>query len=90
MPIMMLVMNSTSVAVLWFGGKMVVAGGMTVGELTAFITYITQILMSLMMVTMLFVTSSRAIASGKRIKEVLCEKIDISDENAYLCKDNQK
>lgn len=84
MPTIMLIMNFTSIAVLWFGGNMVVAGGMSVGELTAFITYITQILMSLMMVTMLFVTSSRALASAKRIKEVLLEKSDISDEDAKM------
>lgn len=82
MPVMMLVMNLTSIAVLWFGGNMVVAGGMSIGDLTAFITYITQILMSLMMLTMLFITSSRAFASGRRIKEVLCEKEDIDDEFA--------
>lgn len=82
MPIMMLVMNLTSVAVLWFGGNMVVVGDMSIGDLTAFITYITQILMSLMMLTMLFITSSRAFASGRRIKEVLCEKEDIDDTDA--------
>ncbi len=82
MPAMMLIMNFTSIAVLWFGGNMVVFKTMSVGDLTAFITYITQILMSLMMVTVLFVSSSRALASAKRIKEVLLEKIDISDEDA--------
>ncbi len=79
MPVMMLVMNFTSIAVLWFGGNMVVANTMSIGDLTAFITYITQILMSLMMLTMLFITSSRAFASGRRIKEVLEEKEDIDD-----------
>lgn len=82
MPVMMLIMNFTSIAVLWFGGNMVMAGDMSIGDLTAFITYITQILMSLMMVSMLFMNTSRAIASGKRIKEVLTEEIDISDEEA--------
>ncbi len=82
MPVMMLIMNFTSVAVLWFGGNMVVAGYMSIGDLTAFITYITQILMSLMMVSMLFMNTSRALASAKRIKEVLLEEIDIADENA--------
>lgn len=79
MPVMMLIMNLTSVAVVWFGGNMVIAGGMTVGELTAFITYINQILMSLMMVTMLFTSSARAIASARRVKEVLSEENDIKD-----------
>lgn len=75
-------MNATTIAVYWFGGNMVISGSMSPGDLTAFITYITQILMSLMMVTMLFMMLSRALASTKRIAEVLDEKIDISDENA--------
>lgn len=81
-PIMTILMNLTSVAILWFGGNMVINTTMTAGELSAFITYVTQILSSLMMVTMLFINFSRALASGKRIIEVLDEKIDISDENA--------
>ncbi|MDP4134011.1 MAG: ABC transporter ATP-binding protein [Bacillota bacterium] len=87
MPLMMLLMNLTTLAVLWFGGNQVVSYvntgiGMEVGDLTAFITYIMQILMSLMMVTMLFMISSRALASGKRICEVLDEKISLTDEDA--------
>ncbi len=82
MPMMMLFMNLTSVAVLWFGGSMVAEGSMPVGDLSAFITYITQILMSLMMVSVMFMTSSRALASGKRVKEVLDEPIDLTDTNA--------
>ena len=54
MPIMMLAMNITTLLVVWFGGNFVVGGSMGVGDLTAFTTYITQILMSLMMVSMLF------------------------------------
>ena len=53
MPLMMLFMNLTTIAVLWFGGNQVIAGGMPVGDLTAFVTYITQILISLMMVVMI-------------------------------------
>ncbi len=87
MPVMMLIMNLASLAVIWFGGNMVISGGMDVADLTAFITYITQILMSLMMMTGLFMNSSRALASSKRIVEVLDEKIDISDFNA---KDKEK
>ncbi len=81
-PLMMLVMNMTSLAVVYFGGKRVIGGVMEYPDLSAFITYITQILMSLLMVTMMFITSSRAIASAKRIKEVLNEKIDIEDHHA--------
>ena len=82
MPLMMLLMNLTSLAVVWFGGKMVIGGRMQVGDLTAFITYITQILMSLMMLTMIFMNSSRALASARRISEVLDEKIDLNDNQA--------
>ena len=82
MPLMMLMMNLTSLAVVWFGGKMVIGGRMQVGDLTAFITYITQILMSLMMLTMIFMNSSRALASARRISEVLDEKIDLNDDQA--------
>ena len=82
LPIMMLLMNFTSMAVVWFGGNQVISGRMPVGDFSAFLTYITQILMSLMMVGMLFMNSSRALASSKRIKEVMTEKIDLSDENA--------
>lgn len=81
-PVMTLLMNLTTVSVLWLGGKLVMNGAMLDGDLIAFITYITQILMSLVMVTMMFMFSSRAMASGRRISEVLDEKIDITDENA--------
>ena len=81
-PLIMLVMNATTIVVLWFGGHQVVAGQMPVGDLTAFITYITQILMSLMMVVMLFMNSSRALASAKRIREVLDEEPDLNDFHA--------
>lgn len=80
-PAMTFFMNATTIAVLWFGGNMVVGGTMTTGDLTAFVTYITQILMSLMMLTMVFMMMSRAMASGKRIAEVLDEEIDISDSH---------
>lgn len=83
-PLVTFFMNATTIAVYWFGGNMVISGTMSAGDLTAFITYIMQILMSLMMVTMLFMMLSRALASTKRIAEVLDEKIDISDENASL------
>ena len=82
MPTMMLLMNFTTLAVTWFGGNQVIAGTMPVGNLTAFINYVTQILMSLMMLTMVFMNSSRALASARRISEVLDEKIDLTDENA--------
>ncbi len=82
MPIMTLAMNITTLLVVWFGGNFVVGGSMGVGDLIAFTTYITQILMSLMMVSMLFLQLSRALASSTRITEVLKTDVDLTDENA--------
>lgn len=82
MPIMMFAMNVTTLAIVWFGGNLIIGGRMAVGDLTAFTTYIVQILMSLMMLSMVFLQSSRAMASIRRIDEVLDEPIDLSDENA--------
>lgn len=81
-PIMSLCMYGTIIAAVWFGSKLVMNSGMEVGNLSAFITYVTQILMSLLMVTMLFMFSSRAMASARRISEVLDEPLDLSDETA--------
>lgn len=81
-PMVMLFMHVTTVVILWIGGNQVIGGNLLVGDLTAFITYVTQILMSLMMVVMMFITSSRALASGKRIAEVLDEVPDLNDYNA--------
>ncbi len=80
-PIMTLVMNVTTLCIIWFGSSIILDGGMQVGDLSMFITYTSQILFSLMMVSMLFMNASRALASAKRINEVLDEKIDISDDN---------
>ena len=82
MPVMMLIIYSTIIAVMWFGGKMVYAGTLPVGDLTAFFTYITQILMSLMMVSMMFMMMTRSIACAKRIAEVLDEKPAITNNTA--------
>ncbi len=81
-PVMTLIMNVTTLCIIYFGGSIVLDIGMEVGDLTAFITYASQILSSLMMVSMLFMMSSRALASAKRIKEVLTEQPDIADDNA--------
>ena len=81
-PVTMLFMNLTTLAVIWLGGKMVMVGNMLVSDLAAFISYITQILMSLTMFTMMFMSSSRALASARRITEVIDEKLDLTDENA--------
>lgn len=82
MPIMTLAMNITIIAVVWFGGNQVIAGEMQVGDLTAFTTYVTQILMSLMMLAMILLQSSRAIVSARRVSEVLNAEIDLTDEKA--------
>ena len=81
-PVMNIFMYVTVIAVIWSGHNIVLDGGMPVGDLSAFITYTTQILSSLMMVSMLFMFASRALASGKRSCEVLDEKIDINDTNS--------
>lgn len=81
-PVTTLIMNVTVLCIIYFGSKMVfdTAGiGMGVGDLQMFVTYTNQILFSLMMVSMLLMMSSRAMASAKRIKEILDEQPDIRD-----------
>jgi len=79
MPGMMLLINLASVAIVWFGGHRVDAGGMQVGDLMAFLQYMMQILFSLMMVSMMFVMLPRAMASFNRINAVLSVEPDIAD-----------
>ncbi len=81
-PIMTLAMNVTIIAVVWFGGQQILVGDMPVGDLTAFTTYVIQILMSLMMMSMIMIQGSRALASSKRILAVLETKIDLNDDEA--------
>ncbi|WP_044481166.1 ABC transporter ATP-binding protein [Paenibacillus antibioticophila] len=71
MPLMMLVMNVSSIAIIWFGGLRIDSGHMEVGDLMAFLQYAMQILFSLIMVSMMFVMIPRAQASAVRIREVL-------------------
>jgi ATP-binding cassette subfamily B multidrug efflux pump len=71
MPISMLLLNSGIVAALWFGGNQVNTGSLQIGELVAFINYLTQALTSMMMFSMLVVRFARAEASSQRIREVL-------------------
>ena len=82
MPVMMLIIYGTIIAVMWFGGRMVYAGTLPVGDLTAFFSYITEILISLMMVSMIFMMMTRSIACARRICEVLDEKPAISNDRA--------
>ncbi|MBP3336921.1 MAG: ABC transporter ATP-binding protein [Clostridia bacterium] len=81
-PIMQLVMYSTIIAIMWFGGNMIVAGSMETGALISFISYVSQILTSLMMISMMMVMVVLSRASIGRLSEILSEKPDISDENA--------
>ena len=79
MPIMQLCMYATITAIIWFGGKMAVAGDIQTGELSSFIMYVGQILMSLMMLSMLFIMFVISRASMERIYEVLKEEPSIKD-----------
>ncbi len=80
-PLMQLVMYSCIIAILWFGGNMIVVGQMQTGELIGFVSYVTQILMSLMMISMAFIMLTTSKASIHRINEVLSEECDITDYN---------
>ena len=86
-PIMQLVVYSCIISVLWFGGKMILSGDMLMGELISFLTYINQILMSLMMLSMIFVQFILSRASVARIREVLDEESEIKDALAPKGKD---
>jgi ATP-binding cassette, subfamily B, multidrug efflux pump len=70
-PIVMFILNASSVAVLWFGARRIDAGDMQIGALTAFLTYLVQILMSVMMATFLLIIAPRAAVCAERIQEVL-------------------
>ena len=82
MPVMVMLMGGTIVSLMWLGGHDVAAGTLLSGNLMAFFTYASEILMSLMMVSMVLMVLTRAIACGKRIKEVLQEQPEITDDNA--------
>ncbi|MCI9577897.1 MAG: ABC transporter ATP-binding protein [Oscillibacter sp.] len=82
MPIMMLIVYGTIIAVMWFGGQMVYAGTLEAGKLITYFTYITQIMMSLMMVSMIFMMLTRTAACAKRVAEVLSEPPAITDGRA--------
>ncbi len=80
MPAMMLVMNVTTLAILWFGGGMVAIGSLSAGELIGFVSYVFQMMMSVMMISMVFVLAARSQASGHRVLEVLETEVDIADK----------
>ena len=82
MPIMIMLMGGTIVSIMWLGGHDVAEGSLLSGDLMAFFTYASEILMSLMMVSMVLMILTRAIACGKRIVEVLDEQPQITDAQA--------
>ena len=81
-PLVTLIMGGTIMAIMWLGGHYVVGGSMLSGDLIAFFTYASEILMSLMMVAMVMMVLTRSIACGKRIVEVLEEQPEITDDDA--------
>ena len=78
-PSMMAIMNFSTVAIMYFGGRRVASGGMEIGNLLAFLTYVMQILMSVLMATMMSVMIPRASASGERVRQVLNTEPTIHD-----------
>ncbi len=81
-PFMQITVYSCTIAILWFGSKLVIGQSMEVGDLTAFITYINNIFMSLMMISMIFVMATMARTSISRVCEVLDEVPEINDSGA--------
>ena len=79
MPALMAILNLSSVAVLWFGGRLVSEGSMPIGNLTAFLTYILQILVAVMMAVMMVILVPRAVASAERIEQVIGTEPSITD-----------
>lgn len=82
MAAMQFVMYATIISILWFGGEMIRVGTMQVGELTGFLSYVLQILNSLMMISNIFLMLTRSLASCKRILEIMDEEIDIREDEA--------
>ncbi|HEY5467911.1 MAG TPA: ABC transporter ATP-binding protein [Coriobacteriia bacterium] len=79
MPMLMLIMNMATVAIIWFGGVRIDSGAMPIGNLTAFLTYAVQILFSVMMATIMFVMVPRAAVSADRIQQVLETEPSVND-----------
>jgi len=79
LPVLMAIMNLSTVAVMWFGGRLVADGRLPIGDLTAFLTYIVVILMGVLMATIMFVMVPRAAASAERIAEVLDVEPTVTD-----------
>ncbi|OUN08262.1 ABC transporter [Flavonifractor sp. An92] len=78
LPAFQLVMYSSIVLILWFGGTMILEGKLQVGELTGFLSYVLQVMNSLMMISNVFLLLTRSLASARRISEVLQEEVDLT------------
>jgi ATP-binding cassette subfamily B protein len=81
-PVSALAINTTTLLVVWFAGQQIMVGGMEIGTLTAFITYLSQILTALNFLANIVLQGTRAAASDRRITEVLQAKTDLNDEHA--------
>ncbi|MDY3919659.1 MAG: ABC transporter ATP-binding protein [Candidatus Limivivens sp.] len=81
-PVSTLAMNVTTLAVVWIAGRQIMIGSMAVGTLTAFITYLTQILTALNFLANIFLQGTRAAASDRRISEILEAEVDLTDDHA--------
>lgn len=79
MPVMLIVMNASTVAIVWFGGQGVDAGTIMVGDLMAYINYVMQVIMSFMIITMISVMLPRADVAAERVQEVLATNTSIAD-----------
>lgn len=87
-PVSMFAINITTLGVVWFAGKPIMLGNMEIGTLTAFITYLSQVLIALNFVANIVLQGARAAASHRRICEVMDAKLDLTDENAS-CKEQK-
>ena len=84
LPAFQAVMYTAVVCIMWYGGQFILAGGMTVGELTAFLSYVLQIMNSMMMISNVFLLLTRSLASAKRIREVLEETPALSSPDSPI------
>ncbi len=82
MPVSAIAINVTTLLVVWISGRQIMVGDMTIGTLTAFITYLTQILTALNFLANIILQGTRAAASDRRISEVLNAKVDLNDDNS--------
>lgn len=92
MPVMLIVMNASTVAIVWFGGQGVDAGTIMVGDLMAYINYVMQVIMSFMIITMISVMLPRADVAAERVQEVLATSTSIADpapEDRVSCEDGE-